>query len=197
MANDNDAFLQVLGECTEVCAGMDLSDNRWRPPDGRYDVELVSTDQRTGIGKTSKRPYASLSVNFRIVDGEHEDRQFQDFFYIEAGETEPTSNMKNICRLATCLAGSTIDAPIDAAAIIAESEGTFLTVECTSGIGKKTGKQWFGTTYLSTLESTEDTGDDEADEDVEEADDADAESEPEPTPPPPPARKPGRPRKNA
>lgn len=149
----NDAFLEVLAGCTEACAGMDLSDDGWKPQDGEYDVELsdvaVGTKEKEGINNAWVKPA------FTVVDGEFAGRTFTDYFWIEGGMTDPSISVKNLCRLATCLSGSEVINPIEAAEICKAAVGEFLTVEVYRTKSRKTGKTYSNIRFLQKLEATE------------------------------------------
>lgn len=163
----DDAFLEVLAGCTEACAGMDLSDDGWKPPDGEYDVELsdvaVGTKEKEGINNAWVKP------TFSVVDGEFSGRTFTDYFWIEGGMTDPSISVKNLCRLATCLSGSEVLNPIEAAEICKAAVGEFLTVEIYRTIakrGKNKGTTYSNIRFLQRLEATEAPNDEALDVDA-------------------------------
>ena len=155
----DDAFLEVLAGCTDACAGMDLSDDGWKPPDGEFDVMLedvtVGTKEKNGLNNAWVKP------TFNVVDGEFKGRTFTDYYWIEGGMTDPSISVKNLCRLATCLAGTEVRNPIEAAEICKAAVGEFLTVEVyrtTSKRGKNAGKVYSNIRFLQRLEATEAPG---------------------------------------
>ena len=126
---------------------MDLSDNNWDPPDGTYTVRIaevtVGTKAKDGL------TFAWVKPCFHIVDGDFNDRTFDDFFWIEPDQQEASMPVKNMCRLATCLMGSEVKNPIEAATIIQEGVDTFLQVRVWRN--KYKGKEYVNTQYLQTL----------------------------------------------
>lgn len=154
MANTaDDAFLEVLAQCTEAAAGMDLSDDGWMPPDGNYDV--VVEDVASGIKEKEGINNAWIKPVFTIVDGEFKGRSFSDYFWITPGMTEPSISLKNMCRYATCLQGSETRNPIEASEIAEASVGEFLNVDVYRTKSKKTGKVYANIRYCQKLETTE------------------------------------------
>lgn len=153
MADSNDAFLEVLAQCTEAAAGMDLSDDGWMPPDGNYDVavEDVASDikEKDGVNNAWIKPV------FTIVDGEFKGRSFSDYFWITPGMTEPSISLKNLCRYATCLLGSETRDPIEASEIAKASVREFLNVDVYRTTSKKTRKVYANIRYCQKLETTD------------------------------------------
>ena len=90
----DDAFLEVLAQCTEAAAGMDLSDDGWMPPDGNYDVMVE--DVASGVKEKEGVNNAWVKPVFTIVDGEFKGRSFSDYFWITPGMTEPSISLKNL-----------------------------------------------------------------------------------------------------
>lgn len=161
----DDAFLEVLAGCTEVAQGMDLSDDKWMPPDGTYDVRVE--DVSTGLKEKDGVNNAWVKPVFSFIDpgSEFEGKTFSDYFWIPPGLTDASPfkdliSLKNLCRYATCLQGSETKNPIEAAEIVKASVGEFLSVEVyrtTSKTGKNVGKIYANIRYLSHLEETEET----------------------------------------
>ncbi|KKN58741.1 hypothetical protein LCGC14_0549190 [marine sediment metagenome] len=152
----DDAFLEVLAGCTDVCAGMDLSDDGWAPPDGEYDVMLedvtVGVKEKDGINNAWVKP------TFHIPDGEFAGRTFSDFYWIPGGMTEPPISVKNLCRLATCLQGSETKDPIEAAEVCKAGVSEYLTVQIyrtTARKGKNAGKVYVNIRFLALLAATD------------------------------------------
>ncbi len=152
----DDAFLEVLAGCTDACAGMDLSDDGWKPVDGEYDVMLedVTVGTKEGEGITN----AWVKPTFTVVDGEFKGRSFSDYFWIAGGMVEPSISVKNLCRLATCLAETEVKNPIEAAEICKAAVSEFLTVEIYRTVakkGKNKGKVYANVRFLQRLEAIE------------------------------------------
>lgn len=152
MAND-DAFLAVLAGVQGACQNMDLSDDGWMPPDGQYDVLIQEVT--TGVKEKNGVNNAWVKPTFQVVDGEFSGRTFTDFYYIEGGMTEPSISVKNLCRFATCLAGTEVRDPIEASAIVDQATDEFLTVEVFRTTSRKTGKTYPNVRFLQRLEATE------------------------------------------
>lgn len=153
MANE-DAFLEVLAGCTEVCADMDLSDDGWKPPNGEFNVmvEGVTSDtsEKDGVTKVWIKPM------FTILDGEFKGRSFTDYYWIEPGLKEPSIAIKNLCRFATCLQGAETRNPIEAFEIVKASVGEFLNIEVWRGKpSQKTGKIYANIRFCQTLPATD------------------------------------------
>lgn len=159
MADSNDAFLEVLAQCTEAAAGMDLSDSGWMPPDGNYDV--IVEDVASGIKEKDGVNNAWIKPVLTIVDGEFKGRSFSDYFWITPGMTEPSISLKNLCRYATCLQGSETRDPVEASEIAKASVGEFLNVDVYRTKSKKTGKIYPNIRYCQKLETTEEESTDE------------------------------------
>lgn len=151
----DDAFLEVLAGCTDVCATMDLSDDKWYPPDGEYDVSIegitTNTKEKDGVN------CAGVKAVFSIVDGEFQGRTFSDFYWIVPGSDEwrDLINLKNLLRFATCMGGRRIQDPIEAVTILREAENEFLTVEVYRTTAKKGGRVFTNVRFLRTLVATE------------------------------------------
>lgn len=150
----DEAFLQVLAGCSETCANMDLSDDGWSPPDGKYTVILsevaTGSKEKNGVNNIWIKPV------FTILDGEFEGKTFNDFFYLEGVKPdEPTIPMKNMCRLASCLAGTETRNLVDANKIINGAVGELLSVEVYRTTSKKTGREYANIRFLQKLETTE------------------------------------------
>ncbi len=149
----DDAFLEVLAGCTEVAAGMDLSDDGWMPPNGNFDVQVE--DVGAGIKEKNGVNNVWIKPVFNILDGEFKSRTFSDYFWITPGLTEASISLKNLCRFATCLQGSETKNPIEAAEIAKASVGEFLSVEVYRTTSKKTGKTYPNVRFLALLEATD------------------------------------------
>lgn len=149
----DDAFLEVLAGCTDACANMDLTDDGWKPPDGTYDVMIE--DIASGIKEKNGVNNAWVKPVFSVIDGEFSGRTFTDYYWIQPGATEPTISLKNLCRLATCLAGRDIKDPMEAFGIAKASEGEFISVEVFRTTSKKTGKTYPNIRFLQKLVATD------------------------------------------
>jgi hypothetical protein len=134
---------------------MDLSDDGWMPPDGEYTV--VVGDVQSGIKEKNGLNNAWVKPGFDIVDGEFEGRTFTDYYWIVPNMTEPTISIKNMCRFATCLSGTEVRNPIEAAEIVKAAEGEFLNVQVYRTTSKKTGKTYPNIRFCERLDSTETT----------------------------------------
>lgn len=146
MASDDEAYMQVLAQCTEVCANMDLSDDNWMPTDGTYLTQI------SGIlgGPGKKNPNAIwLKPQLTILDeGDFQNKVFTDFFYIEPGTSEPTMGMRNLCRLATVIAGHDVKDPATAYQIVKDAEGEVLNTQVYTQKAKD-GRVFTNVRYLS------------------------------------------------
>ncbi len=157
MAND-DAFLEVLAGCTEVCADMDLSDDGWMPPDGSFDVMVE--DVASGIKEKNGITNAWIKPVFTILDGDFKGRSFSDYYWIQPNLTEPSISIKNLCRFATCLQGAETRNPIEAAEIAKASVGEFLNVEVyrtTAKKGPNKGKTYPNVRFCQRLDASDAT----------------------------------------
>lgn len=150
------AFLDVLASTNNACDTMDYSDDGWKPPVGKYDVELTET--KTGVKAKDGITNAWVKPCFAIITpGEFEGKSFQDFMYVEAQPTELTPAVKQLLRLGTCIAGRELKNAVEAIQIIEAAKGEFLTVEVfqtTARKGKNAGKVYTNIRYLAKLEST-------------------------------------------
>lgn len=136
----DDAFLEVLASCTDACAGMDLTDDAWKPPDGSFDVMV--DDVASGLKEKEGINNAWIKPTFSILDGEFKGRTFTDYFWITPGMEEPSISIKNLCRFATCLQGFETKNPIEAAEVVKASIEACLTVEVYRTKSRKTGKTY-------------------------------------------------------
>jgi hypothetical protein len=132
---------------------MDLSDDGWMPPDGDYTV--IVEDVPSGIKEKNGVNNAWLKPVFNVLDGEFKSRTFSDYFWIEPSMTEPSISIKNLCRYATCLAGSETKDPIAASAIALESTGEILDVQVYRTKSRKTGKIYANIRFLRRIDATE------------------------------------------
>jgi hypothetical protein len=132
---------------------MDLSDDNWMPPSGDYLCQISGV--LTGNGK--KNPQAIwIKPQFTIVDeGDLQSKTFVDFYYVEPGISEPTMGVKNLCRLATCIAGHDVTDPAMAFQIIKDAEGELLNLQVYSQTSQKNGKTYTNIRFLSKVASTE------------------------------------------
>lgn len=157
MASDEKAFMDVLASCNDACATMDFSDDGWKPTPGIYDVmiEEVIKGQKVKEGVTN----IWVKPVFKVIsEGEYVDRTFSEFCYIQPGTTELTPGLRQLLRLATCLAGREVKNAVEATQIISDAVSEFLTVEIFTTVGKKgksKGKTFTNIRYLSKLETTE------------------------------------------
>lgn len=157
--SDEKAFMDVLASCNDACADMDFSDDGWKPPVGTYDVclEDVTTGTKSKDGVTN----IWLKPIFRIItEGEYAGRTFSEFMYIQPGAKELTPALRQLLRLATCLAGREIKNAVEASQIITEAGAAneFLTLEIFQTVGKKgksAGRTFTNVRYLTKLETTE------------------------------------------
>ncbi len=155
----DDAFLEVLAGCTDVAAGMDLSDDGWMPPNGNFDVQIE--DVGSGIKEKNGVNNVWVKPVFTILDGEFKGKTFSDYYWITPGLTEASISLKNLCRFATCLQGSETKNPIEASEIAKASVGEFLSVEVYRTTSKKTGKVYANIRFLALLEATDEEDDTE------------------------------------
>lgn len=153
MAKTDEAYLQVLAGCTEACSTMDLSDDGWTPPDGTYDVCLeefvTGTKEKTGVTNVWIKP------SFTIIDGEFGTKTFTDFYWIPPNSDGDSFSLKNLLRLATCMAGREVRDPVESCKILGDAVGEFLSVEVYRTTSRKTGKTYSNIRFLSRLETTE------------------------------------------
>ena len=153
MPENEDAFLEVLADCSDACAGMDLSDDGWMPPDGDYDV--VVEDVAKGVKEKDGVNNAWVKPTFTILNGDLAERTFADYYWIAGGGMkEPTISIKNLCRFATCLMETETRDPVEAAAIVAASVGEFLSVQIyrtTARKGKNAGKVYPNIRFLQRI----------------------------------------------
>lgn len=151
------AFMDVLASCNDACAAMDFSDDGWKPPVGTYDVMIE--DVVTGVKVKESVNNIWLKPTFVIVsEGEFQGRSFSEFLYIQPGAKELTPSLRNMLRLATCLAGREIKNAVEASQIIQGSVSEFLTLEVFQTVGKKgksAGRTFTNLRYLTKLETTE------------------------------------------
>lgn len=153
MADNNDAFLEVLAGCTDACANMDLNDDGWMPPNGTFDVMVE--DVATGVKEKNGVNNAWVKPVFTVLDGEFKGRSFSDYYWIVPGLSEPSISMKNLCRFATCLQGTDTRNPIEAAEIVKASIGEFINVEVYRTTSKKTGKIYANIRFNQRLDATD------------------------------------------
>lgn len=155
-ANDQQVYLQVVASCNEACAAMDFSDDGWKPPVGQYDVRVVEAviggKVKDGVQTAWLKPIFEI-----ISEGEFTGRTFSEFIYITPNAKELTPGLKQLLRLATCLAGREIRNASEAFQIIQDSVGEFLTVEFRQNVGKgkNAGKVFLNLYFLNKIESTE------------------------------------------
>jgi hypothetical protein len=151
------AFMDVLASCNDACAAMDFSDDGWKPPVGTYDVTI----EDVGCGTKAKDGVTNIWLKpvFNVIsDGEYQGRTFTEFLYIQPGAKELTPSLRNMLRLATCLAGREIKNAVEASQIIQGAVGEFLTIEVFQTVGKKgksAGRTFTNLRYLTKLETTE------------------------------------------
>lgn len=150
------AFLDVLASTNDAAEQMDYSDDGWKPPVGTYDVEVVDvktgTKQKDGVNNAWVKPMFKI-----ITNGEFENKTFADFMYITPNPTEITPAIRQLLRCATCIAGREIKNSVEAAKIVADAKGEFLSVQIfrtTAKKGKNAGKVYDNLRYVSRLAST-------------------------------------------
>lgn len=156
-ANNDKAFMEVIASCNDACATMDFSDDGWKPPVGTYDVILtdVSKDTKNKEGITN----AWVKPVFQIFSpGEYDGRTFNEFMYFTPGAKELTPALRQLLRLATCLAGREIRNSVEAIQIISDSVNECLTLEVFTTVGKKgasKGKVYTNVRFVAKIETTE------------------------------------------
>ena len=162
MGNDNTAFMETLAGCTDAAQDMDLSDKQWYPPNNEYDVLIlkVGSEMITPTkGEFKGVEEAVANVTFQILDGEFEDKTFQQSFWIPPQAnwgSRPPMDAVNLARLATCIAGHEEKDPATCFGIISAAEGDALRIQIGRGKAKKAPhREYVKLTYLNTLQSTE------------------------------------------
>lgn len=80
----------------------------WLPAPGwRGTYVLEKVDEKNGTSDNG--PFYVMDATFKILDGEHKDRNFRQSFFCAASQYEgPSSGVRNLCSLASCLAGEII-----------------------------------------------------------------------------------------
>lgn len=153
---DEAAFLNALASCADACAEMDFSDDGWKPPVGTYDVSIdaVKTGTKTADGVTNLWIKPVFSI---IAEGEYAGKSFSDFMYIPQGTKELTPALRQLLRLATCIAGREVRNPVEAVGICQKAVGSFLTLEVFQTVakkGKSAGKTYTNIRFLAPLTAT-------------------------------------------
>lgn len=125
------AFAKVQNSVQQSFA--DTAKNKRDPdwlPEAGWKAAIVLEDTSEREGKTQDgREYYSLTAKFTILDGSYSGRSInQDFFFTVKTEEEkkagkPTRGEINLCNLASCLAGQTVNDFAKAVAIVKGSKG--------------------------------------------------------------------------
>ena len=150
----DDAFLELLADCTRAANNLDLSDNKWMPPNGGYTVVIENVS--TGIiEKPAGVHNATVAATFQIVDGEFQGKSFEHFCWIEPVTDKPSMGQKKLAQLATCLAGTETKDPIEGSEVVQASIGDFLALEVYRTTSKKNGKEYTNLRFLNTIEATD------------------------------------------
>lgn len=151
----NDDFLSVLASCTEAAEGMDLGDNKWKPPSGPYTVSITKIDTGTYVDKKSQENRIRICPTFRIVDGEFEGKTFGDFYGIAPGAPDIPSqiNLKSVLQFATCMAGRDIRDPVEAIGVLEGSIGDFIALEVWRGKPNSKGIVFANLRFLNRLDA--------------------------------------------
>ena len=124
-------FDQVYASCQGMYAqhAQSRRSGGWEPPDGfRSACVFEKVEEREGIDK-NQVPYSSLTMTFRVLDGEHFGKTFtQDAFLSAAPREGFNPNYDTLCKVASCLAGRTIDDLRSARDILKASSGAAVEV---------------------------------------------------------------------
>jgi hypothetical protein len=125
------SFLDQFASTNQACSDMDFAGGGWLPEDGIYTVRLTKTKCKEFTNKGDGVTKLRYAVSFAIVDGRLEGRGFQDVMFITPGATELDQSLRQLCFLATCLAGREIKKADEAYSLIedAAKKGEVLNVE--------------------------------------------------------------------
>ncbi len=131
MNEENSRYLEVLAECCEEAARLE---DEWELPDGVYTCSLKEV--RRGVKQKENGEHAWVTPRFVVLEGKFRSHSFTDFIWIPPNEAN--RGIRQLYRLAQCLAGRRPSDPIEAGVIVLEAvhERLRLQIEVKTNISK-------------------------------------------------------------